>query len=75
MGQILSGDLADGKLWDLCEKGFADLPAIRSHHAIHMYARYRDDICIVYSKPNHERALRFVQKIDKACSASLSNHD
>jgi hypothetical protein len=64
MGQVMSGDLAGGTLYSLAEEAYADLDFIQTSHNIHMYARYRDDICIVYSQPRGcRKALTFIKKM------------
>ena len=48
MGQILSGDVADVCFYNLCERYACNVETMHRHN-IWLYARYRDDILIIYS--------------------------
>jgi len=50
MGQVISGDVADLKLNDLMEEDWAAKEEIQREHNVFLYARYRDDIIIVYAR-------------------------
>ena len=46
MGQVVSGDIADLKLSDLCELNWAANLAVQNTHKVHLYARYIQRRCI-----------------------------
>ena len=49
MGQVLSGDIAEAKFHSLCERSHACNTQTMHAHSVWLYARYRDDILIVYT--------------------------
>ena len=69
MGQIISGDVADVKFYNLVEKSFASSQIIQQQNNVWLYARYRDDIFIVYSSRSGDRdPYTFVKTIKEYAS-------
>jgi hypothetical protein len=64
-GLIVSGDLSDSSLYQLCEASYACLKHIQVAHNVQFYGRYRDDILIIAKPGPLSRA--FIDGIIERC--------